>query len=166
MSEKSKDMVLVVTVTVSGTIDSDNKMICSAKYAMASSVPPTSSGSVVVEPNGNIDLNALNKTSGFTEGTDIYFMLEGTVDGPKGAVPVFFKTPADKAAKITGPKGKKCGITRHLPGTRNATMLLLDDFDTAGYTYDYALNLVAYADPEAKAAHGVLDPGIVDRGGG
>src|SRR5579864_718321 len=99
MSTTLQDMRLLVNVAVTGTVGANNTLDITATYSMLACVPPMPSGGApVVESNGNIDLRCMSAGAGFTNGTDIYFVLSGTVTDANGnTYPVFFNHPASKA---------------------------------------------------------------------
>jgi hypothetical protein len=166
MTQKLQDMTLVVTVTVTGSVNAANQMTIEANFAMATCVPAAPSGAVVVDAEGDIDLRLMAGGAAFTSGTDIYFVLEGSVTGPNGgAFPVFFESPAGKAVTITVVEASDPGINPILPGKGNTTMLLLDDLDTNHDQYEYTLHVLAYVNA-GKPATANIDPGIVNRGDG
>jgi hypothetical protein len=166
MSAKPQDMTLIVTVTVTGTVTAANQMTIAATFAMATCVPPAPPSAAIVTPDGDIYLASMTGGTDFTAGTDIYFVLEGTVTGPTGAAfPVFFQPPASRAVTITVADDSIPGINPILPGTGNTTMLLLDDLDLNADRYNYTLNVLAYVN-SGDPAKTSIDPAIVNRGGG
>jgi hypothetical protein len=165
MTTIAMDMSLVVNVTVSGTVNASNQMTISAAYSMASAMPMPGPGVVVVATNGDIDLTQMPGGTDFGSGTDIYFVLGGSVVGPTGALfPVFFQTPVANAVTITeAGGGGDSGIKTSFPGSNNTTMLLLDDLDLNTDTYNYTLHVAAFVNA-GEPAKGNLDPAIVNRG--
>ena len=164
MTTTAMDMTLVVNVAVTGNVTASNQMTISATYSMAACEPAPAAGAVVVEPDGDIDLTQMSGGTDFGEGTDIYFILTGTVTDSSGAAfPVFFQSPIAKAVTITRVGGGSVGIKPGFPGSNNTTMLLLDDLDTDEAAYNYTLHVQALVNA-SEPARGNLDPAIVNRG--
>jgi hypothetical protein len=160
---KDQDMTLAIDVFVTGTIGADNKLAISATYKLASCIPPAPQNVTIVEPNGNIDLRRMAGGADFTNGTDIFFNLSGSVAGPGGdAYAVFFQSPVAKAVtieRIGGGRGSG-GLKASFPSSGNTSVLLIDDLDRDEIDYSYSLHLVAHTDPPS---YGNLDPSIVNR---
>lgn len=166
MPNDSNDMSIDVTVTVSGSYDlsSNPPPTISAAYS-GSTTPSPIAGQSVILPNGNINLNQLNKSSGnYSNATKIKFSLAGSVTSvsdPSGN-PIYPEFPSDGdsvsivPANMTPFRGS--GVpTNWAQNKDDSTDVTITDPDTDGANYNYALYVVL---------NGVtcpIDPSIMNR---
>jgi hypothetical protein len=153
----SKNMSLTVNVTVTAATDSQGNVTgLAATYALGSSDPQPIAGQTVVNANGTINLNALNKVSGnFKDNTDISwnFVFPSL---PVGSISLF--SPKSQSIAIQ-PWDKD--MVPSDGGTSN--QLCLEDKGKANASYTYGILLAWQPAAGTLPQLFLLDPGIVNR---
>ena len=166
MSEVLEDMSVDITVTVSGTYDlsSNPPPTISASYS-GSSTPSPKGGQSVILPNGNINLNALNKgnNNDYSNETNISFTLAGSITDTQGnTYTPQFSTDAGNNIHVVpagtnpiNPAPMPSGWSRTADGSRKVSIV---DPDVDGQNYSYAL----FA--QFGTVTCPIDPSIMNRG--
>lgn len=164
MSEVLEDMSVEVTVTVSGTYDLSSNPTITATYSGTSTPTPKANQSVV-QSNGNINLNALNKgnNSDYSNETNISFTLAGSIMDTEGNTytPQFSADAGNNIHVVpvgsnpSNPGPMPSGWTRTANGSHTTSIV---DPDTDSRNYAYAL----FAQFGTVTCQ--LDPSIMNRG--
>lgn len=154
----SKNMSVAVTVTVSVKFDSNGVATASATYAQGATDPGQAGSDPVVSSEGSINLqNLAYDKHKYKLNTDITWNFTFPAL-PAGTISVL--NPAQDAIVIQ-PYDQKMNAGRD--GTAN--QIALQDQGKADASYTYAL-LLAYQPPTGLPQIIMLDPPIVNRGGG
>ncbi|MFN2099037.1 hypothetical protein [Altererythrobacter sp. MF3-039] len=144
------DMTVTVNVAVSGNYDfsdPENPPTINASYS-GSSTPPPNGNQKVVQTNGNVNLTALNKSSGtYSNRTDIEFTLSGEVldqngDSHSPLYPAVLNDAVTVVPVGTAPR-RGAGVPAGWQTSSSAsTAVTVIDPDTDGQNYSYCLYVV------------------------